>query len=91
MESLAVGELKANFSKVLEKVQKGGTIEIVFGKKRPVARIVPIDEAKATKKGKLGLLEGKMKFVFSVDFKMTYKEFVALKNWLCDFSSIPTH
>lgn len=83
MKSLPVGEIKAQFSEVLEKVQQGESFEIVYGKKKkPVARIVPINgngsESKK-KKRKLGILDGKMKVVFSDDFKMTEEEFINLK------------
>lgn len=79
MKSLPVGELKAHFSEVLEEVQQGESFEIVFGKKKkPVARIVPIDQPKK-KKRKLGILDGKMKIVFADDFKMTEEEFINLK------------
>lgn len=79
MKSLPVGELKANFSEVLEEVQNGETIEIVYGKKKkPVARIVPINEAKPKGKRRLGLLAGKMKVVFADDFKMTDEELINL-------------
>lgn len=82
MKSLPVGELKANFSEVLEDVQNGETIEIVYGKKKkPVARIVPINGPKSKKKKKrqLGILDGKMKIVFADDFKMTEEEFINLR------------
>ena len=80
MKSLPVGELKAQFSEVLEQVQHGETIEILFGKKKtPVARIVPIDGSKKKKKRKLGILDGKMKIVFADDFKMTEEEFINMK------------
>lgn len=80
MKSLPVGELKANFSEVLEDVQNGETIEILYGKKRkPVARIVPINGSKAKGKRKLGLLKGKVKYVFADDFKMTEEELINLK------------
>lgn len=79
MKSLPVGELKANFSEVLEEVQNGETIEIVYGKKKkPVALIVPIESTKPKGKRKLGLLAGHMKVVFADDFKMTEKEFINL-------------
>ena len=78
MKSLPVGEFKARFSEVLEKVQKGESIGVLYGKnKKPVAKLVPITETKQ-KKRKLGLLEGKMKVVFADDFKMTEEEFVNL-------------
>ena len=53
MKSLPVGELKAQFSEVLEKVQQGESFEITYGKnKKPVAKIVPITGAKPKKKRK---------------------------------------
>jgi len=83
MKSLQVGEFKAQFSDLLEAVQEGETIEIVYGKKKkPVARLVPItgDSSKPKKKKrKLGVLDGKMKVVFADNFKMTDEEFIDLK------------
>lgn len=80
MKSLPVGELKANFSEVLEDVQNGETIEIVYGKKKtPVARIVPITPPKKKGKRKLGILEGKASVIFADDFKMTEEEFINLR------------
>jgi prevent-host-death family protein len=72
MKSLPVGELKAQFSEVLEKVQQGESFEIVFGKKKkPVARIVPVKAAEPKKKRLLGAWEGKVKATFAPNFKMT--------------------
>lgn len=80
MKSLPVGELKAQFSEVLEKVQQGESFEITYGKnKKPVAKIVPINGSKSKKKRKLGLLEGKMKVVFADNFKMTEEELLDLR------------
>ncbi len=80
MKSLPVGEFKAQFSDVLAKVQQGETIEIVFGKKKePVALLVPINGAKPKKKRKLGILEGKVKFKFAKNFKMTDEELLDLR------------
>ena len=80
MKSLPVGEFKAHFSEVLEKVQQGETIEVVYGKARkPVARLVPVNGGKKKKKRKLGAWEGKVKYVFADDFKMTEEEFIDLK------------
>lgn len=80
MKSLPVGELKAHFSEVLEDVQKGETIEIVYGKKKtPVARIVPVVAPKKKGKRKLGILEGKASVIFADDFKMTEEEFINLR------------
>lgn len=80
MKSLPVGELKAHFSEVLEEVQEGESFEILYGKKKkPVARIVPIKKPKKKKERKFGILEGKVKFVFADDFKMTEDELLGLK------------
>lgn len=77
MKSLPVGEFKAQFSEVLEKVQQGESFEILYGKKKtPVARIVPIKGSKPKKKRKIGILDGKMTVVFADDFKMTEDEFI---------------
>lgn len=39
---MTVGELKARFSEVLKKVEKGQSIEVVFGRaKKPVAMLTP--------------------------------------------------
>lgn len=79
MKSLPVGEFKAHFSEVLEEVKHGETIEIVYGKnKTPVARLVPITKPKK-KKRKLGIWEGKVKFVFADNFKMTDEELLDLR------------
>jgi len=80
MKSLPVGEFKAQFSEVLEMVQQGESVGVLFGKsKKPVAKLVPMNGPKLKNgKRKLGLLEGKMKVVFAPDFKMTEEEFVNL-------------
>ena len=80
MKSLSVGDFKTQLSDVLEKVKQGETVEIVFGKKKtPVARIVPINRSKPKKKRKLGIWEGKVKYVFADNFKMTDEELLDLR------------
>lgn len=80
MKSLPVGELKAQFSEVLEQVRNGETVEILYGKKKtPVARIVPIKGEKAKKKRKIGIWEGKVKVKFAPNFKMTDEELLDLR------------
>ena len=79
MKSLPVGEFKAQFSEVLEMVRQGESVGVLYGKnKKPIAKLVPMTEPKK-KKRKLGILEGKVKFVFAEDFKMTEEEFINLK------------
>jgi len=42
MQAINVGELKANFSEILKRVQDGEEIAILFGKrKKVVAKLVP--------------------------------------------------
>ena len=79
MKTLPVGELKAQFSEVLKKVQLGESFGILYGKKKkPVAMIVPFVETKSKKERKLGILEGKVEIKFSEDFKMTEEELLGL-------------
>ncbi len=80
MKTLPVGELKAQFSQVLELVEKGESFGILYGKKKkPIAMIVPYSEKKAKKERKLGLLEGKAEIVFADDFSMTEEELAGLR------------
>lgn len=79
MKYLSVSELKAHFSEVLEKVQQGESFGITYGKsKKLVAEINPPKKQKTKNKRKLGILEGKVKYVFADDFKMTEEEFLNL-------------
>lgn len=74
MNQLTVGEFKAKFSEVLEKVVAGEVVSITFGKnKKKVAALVPYTHLKK-EKIKLGLLEGKASFSIHDDFKMTDEE-----------------
>jgi antitoxin (DNA-binding transcriptional repressor) of toxin-antitoxin stability system len=58
---------------------KRKNIETVYGKKKPVARIVPINGASRKKKPKFGLMDGKIEIVFAENFKMTDDELLDLK------------
>ena len=79
MKKLPVGELKAQFSEVLERVRKGEKFGIIYGKKKkPVAMIVPYVDNEKKKERKLGILDGKCSIRFADDFKMTEAEFVDL-------------
>ncbi len=72
---LSVGELKAHFSEVLEKVQQGHQITILFGKqKTPVAEIIPLTQKKSPIR--LGSLSKKASFKINPGFKMTEDEFL---------------
>lgn len=79
MKTLPVGELKAQFSEVLEKVKQGESFGIVYGKKKkPVAMIVPYKDFTIKKDRKIGLLDGKVHIKFSENFKITEEEFLGL-------------
>lgn len=76
METMGVGEFKANFSEALKKVLAGEEIGISFGKKKEiVAKLVPRDVIKKPKR-KIGILEGKASVIFGKDFKMTAEDFL---------------
>ncbi len=77
MKNLQVGEFKANFSEVLEKVQQGESFGITYGKsKKLVAEINPPKKQEKKKKRKLGIWEGIVEFKFAENFKMTDEEFL---------------
>lgn len=77
MNLLPVGEFKAKFSEVLQKVQQGSSFGIIYGKdKKKVAVVIPYKKYINKTKFKLGLLEGKASFKIHDDFKMTDHEFL---------------
>lgn len=77
MHQMSVGEFKAKFSDVLNKVLKGESVGITYGKsKKKVAAFVPYKTHVKSKKINLGLLEGKASFKIKSDFKMTDEEFL---------------
>jgi antitoxin (DNA-binding transcriptional repressor) of toxin-antitoxin stability system len=80
MKTLPVGELKAQFSEVLELVEKGESFGILYGKKKkPIAMIVPYTETVIKKERTLGFLEGKVEVSFKDDFSMTEEELLDMK------------
>lgn len=81
MKSLPVGEFKAQFSEVLELIQQGESVGVLFGKsKKPVAKLVPMNESEPKKKKrKIGVWEGKVKVKFAPNFKMTDEELLDLR------------
>ena len=75
MESISVGELKARFSEILERIKKGDEIVISYGKKRnKVAVLLPYDRYVSKQERKLGLLKNRGKCIIHEDFKMTDEE-----------------
>lgn len=75
MQSINVGELKANFSEVLKKVESGEEFAILYGKrKKIVARLVPGTSRRTRRK--IGIWDKKAKVKFHKDFKITEEEFL---------------
>ena len=77
MKTKSVGELKTNFSEVLERVKKGESTVISYGrKKEKIAVIIPYNAYKSIKKRKLGLYENKATYKIHDDFKLTDSQFL---------------
>lgn len=75
MESISVGDLKARFSEILERVKKGEEIIISFGKKRErVAVLLPYNLYVPKQARTLGPLKNRGKCIIHKDFKMTDEE-----------------
>jgi antitoxin (DNA-binding transcriptional repressor) of toxin-antitoxin stability system len=75
MKTLPVGELKAQFSEVLEKVSQGESYGILYGKKKkPVAMIVPYKENQSRKARKIGLYNGKITIKIAEDFEISEQD-----------------
>ena len=75
METLKVGELKSNFSHILQRVQAGEEIIISFGKKdKKIAVLVPYDKYVSDSPRPLGLLKGKAKCIIGDDFQISDEE-----------------
>ena len=77
MKALTVAELKACFSDVLVQVKNGESVKILYGKsKKPVALIVPIDNADIPRK--IGILDGKAVFKTKGNGKIQEEEFLGI-------------
>lgn len=76
MKTMSVGEFKAHFSNVIERVKAGEKIAVTFGKKKVIIGYFLPKIPMAGSKRKLGILEGKAKAVFQPDFKITEEEFI---------------
>jgi len=78
MRTFTIGELKTNFSEILEWVLSGEEVAIAFGRKKEIVAFLVPKSSLSTQKRPLGLLEGNARVVFSEDFKMTESEFLGL-------------
>lgn len=77
MDTIPIGELKANFSAILGRVKNGEKIIISFGKKKEKVAVlmpyVPIEKVR-----KLGLLKGKSGYAIKEDFQIRDEELLSL-------------
>lgn len=75
MRTMAVGELKARFSEVVEAVKNGEEVVISYGKKKQnIAVLVPYETYKHRNSIKLGSLAKTVKVRFEADFEMSEEE-----------------
>lgn len=78
MKTLAVGELKANFSSVLDEVRNGHPVAIGYGKRKTkLAVIVPYEQYRKTAKRKIGILDGRVRCRIRKDFRMSDEELLS--------------
>ena len=78
METLKVGELKSNFSNILQRVQAGEEIIISFGKTgKKVAVLVPYDKYISDSPRPLGLLKDKAKCIIRDDFQIADEDLLS--------------
>ncbi|BBP44272.1 type II toxin-antitoxin system Phd/YefM family antitoxin [Thiosulfativibrio zosterae] len=81
MQSIQVGQLKAEFSSILERLQATGEgVVIEYGKQhKKVAMLIPYDSSLLDKPDRpLGLLQGKANYALSDDFEITEEAFLGL-------------
>jgi len=77
MKTMTIGEFKEHISDVIEQVKAGEEIAVTNGETQEViGHFLP--EKPQKPKVKLGIMQGKAKFTFSPDFKMTEEEFLGL-------------
>ena len=75
MTTHTIGEFKARFSDILEEVRRGAVVGVRYGRgKKPVAFLVPPDQAPAITSRKLGPLQGKASFRLKRGFAMSDAE-----------------
>ena len=77
MKKMTVNEFKTHFSEVINQVKSGEQIAVTYGKKKETIGYF-ISALPPQPKRKLGILEGKAKFVFHDDFKICTDEFLSL-------------
>ena len=72
MIQMTVGDFKAQFSSVLEKVMNGEEVQILYGRaKKPVASLTKTKKTEKPKKRPLGSYEGKATYWEDENFRLT--------------------
>ena len=72
MIQMTVGDFKAHFSSVLEKVMEGEEVQILYGRaKKQVACLNKIQKTEKPKKRPLGSFEGKATYWEDESFRLT--------------------
>ena len=72
MKTLAVGELKSQFSAVLAEMKEGHPVAVGFGKsKRKIAVMIPYRQYRKTTGRRLGILEGRATCRVLADFSVS--------------------
>lgn len=76
MKTMTVGELKAQFSVVLDQIKRGETFVICHGRRREkIAALIPYHQI-AIRERPLGLLQGRASCVIHDDFESDDEEFL---------------
>lgn len=81
MKAIQVGQLKTDFSEILQNIQNSGESYIIeYGKKhKKVAMIIPYDKRlEESSERTFGLLEEKGSFIMKEDFSMSDEELLGL-------------
>lgn len=72
MIQMTVGDFKAQFSTVLEKVMAGDEVQILYGRsKKPVAQLTKVEAKPKKKKRPLGMYEGIASYWEDEEFEFT--------------------
>ena len=75
MKTLAVGELKSQFSAVLAEMKEGHAVAVGFGKsKRKIAVLLPYRQYRKSAGRRLGLLRGQASCRVLADFSVSDEE-----------------
>ncbi|MBI4922496.1 MAG: type II toxin-antitoxin system Phd/YefM family antitoxin [Devosia nanyangense] len=74
MTTVNIHEAKTHLSRLVERAAKGETV-IIAKAGKPMAKIVPLDEAAARKKRRFGFMEGQIKV--PEDFDRMFEDEIA--------------